>query len=146
MFGAHSRAILPFRAVTAACLLVFTLCAPSLVVCEGTEHTATEWFFATCCPLPGDAGGFSTGCPTDVRTGQLARQAGGCACECTDKPLLGSTLDVSAALHGWSSDSFALIPRTILPSPLVKPRIEPAASVQLTHLQPGVEFSTVLLI
>jgi hypothetical protein len=87
------------RVALAACLSFLTLCAPLMIVCEGVEHSATEWIFSNCCDFADRESSFHAGLAPAAAPVTTPTPDGRCSDACVDTFLLACAPEPSAPPH-----------------------------------------------
>ena len=88
-----------WRMTLGVSLTLLTICAPLMIVCEGVEHSATEWIFSNCCDpadqeRPSPSGPAPAAAPVTTETPD-----GRCSDACVDTFLLAFAPEPSAPPH-----------------------------------------------
>jgi hypothetical protein len=87
------------RTTLVAGLSFLTLCAPLMIVCEGVEHSATEWIFSNCCD-PSDQENPPSPVPATAAAAVTPETPDGrCSDACVDTFLLACAPEPSAPPH-----------------------------------------------
>ena len=87
------------RVTLIAGLSFLTLGAPLMIVCEGVEHSATEWIFSNCCEIADQETSSRNGLAPTAAPETTQTPVGRCADACVDTFLLACAPERSAPPH-----------------------------------------------